>query len=84
MAAHAAQQHQAAEDSEASLSGRLRQAESAQAASQADILETTSHAQRNEIAASIAKQALGKEQSALQDTMLKLHREQRKCIELQV
>ena len=84
MAAQAAEQQRAAQESELNLTRRLRQAESAQAAATEGERQSLSQAQRAEVAASLAKQALLKAQAGLQENKTKLHLEQQKTAELQV
>lgn len=84
MAAQAAEQQRATQDSELNLTQQLRQVESAQAAATEAERQSLSQAQRAEAAASLAKQALLKAQAGLQENRTKLHLEQQKTAELQV
>ncbi|DBA77123.1 hypothetical protein WJX77_012006 [Trebouxia sp. C0004] len=83
MAAQAAEQQRVTQESELNLSLRLRQAESALADATEAERQNLSQAQRAEVAASLAKQALLKAQVGLQETRSKLHLEQQKTDELQ-
>ncbi len=84
MAAQAAEQQRATQESELNLTQRLRQAESARAAATEAERQNFSQAQRAEVAAGLAKQALLKAQAVLQESRTKLHLEQKKTAELQV
>jgi len=84
MAAQAAEEQRATQDSELNLTRRLRQAESAQAAATEAGRQSAGQAQRAEVSASLAKQALLKAQAGLQENRTKLHLEQQKTAELQV
>ena len=84
IAAQAAEQQRATQESELSLTRRLRQAESAQAAATEAERQSLSQAQRADVAASLAEQAVLKAQAGLQENRTKLHVEQKKTAELQV
>ncbi len=84
MAAHAAQQQQTTQNSELTLTRRLRQAEAAHAAASEAASQAMSQAKISDVAASTARQALLKAQAALQETKIKLHAEQQKRMKLQV
>lgn len=83
MAAQAAEQQRSTQESELNLTRRLRQAEAAHAAATEAERQSSSQAQRAEVAAGLAKQALLKAQALLQENRTKLHLEQQKTAELQ-